>query len=100
MDALSDTPDGREREPLSVTVDNESDGRRLAIRVGREETVQRAIDELYEQLGRAPSQEDCLRCAVNSEDVLFFAPLSAEEYLRHCPDLHWLFASPAGGGFG
>lgn len=82
---------------LSITVDNECDGRRLAIRIGRSEPVQQAIDALYERLGRPPSPGDSLRCAVNSEDVPLFARLPVKDYARQCPDLHWLFASPAGG---
>jgi hypothetical protein len=86
------------RRPLAVTVDNEADGRRLAIRVDRDETVQRAIDDLYEQLGRSPNAEDRLRCAVSEADVRFFASLETRDYLDHyCPDLHWLFAGPVGG---
>lgn len=85
------------RRPLAVTVDNENDGRRLAIPVERDAAVQQAIDRLYEQLGRLPSPGDQLRCAVNGEEVLFHATLTAEDYQRQCPDLHWLFAGPAGG---
>lgn len=83
--------------PLAVTVDNEIDGRRLAIRVGRADPVQCAIDGLYEQLGRGPGADDSLRCAVSHEDVPFFADLEVAEYRRQCPDLHWLFAAPTGG---
>jgi hypothetical protein len=97
MNSHEDRANGKDQASLSVTIDNEGDGRRLAIRVAREHTVQQAVDELYERLGRAPSSEDRLRCAVNSEDVLFFATETAEDYLQHCPDLHWLFAGPAGG---
>jgi hypothetical protein len=85
------------RRSLAVTVDNENDGRRLAIPVDRGAAVQDAIDGLYELLGRDPRPGDHLRCAVNGEDVPFFATLSAEDYRRQCPDLHWLFAGPAGG---
>lgn len=85
------------RRSLAVTVDNENDGRRLAIPVDRGAAVQDAIDQLYEQLGRQPNPGDQLRCAVNGEEVLFFATLIAEDYQRQCPDLHWLFAGPAGG---
>jgi hypothetical protein len=82
---------------LSVTVDNEIDGRRLAIPVGHRDPVQCAIDGLYERLGRGPGSDDSLRCAVSEEDVPFFADLEITEYRRQCPDLHWLFAAPTGG---
>lgn len=82
---------------MSITVDNELDGRRLTIDVGRAEPVQDAIDRLYERLARAPSAEDRLRCAVTGEDVPFFAGIEVAEYAEQCPDLHWLFAGRAGG---
>jgi hypothetical protein len=83
--------------PLGVTVDNELDGRRLAIHVHRGGAVQDAIDALYERLDRTPGADDRLRCAVSGEDVPFFAPLEIEGYAEQCPDLHWLFAAPTGG---
>ena len=92
----SERQDRRERL-LAVTVDSENDGRRLTIRVDRDDTVQHAVGGLYAQLGRRPDSDDSLRCAVRGEDVLFFAGVRLEEHLRHCPDLHWLFAAPAGG---
>ena len=96
MDVREERPVER-AQALSVTVDNECDGRRLAIPVKRHRPVQQAIDGLYRQLGRERSEGDSLRCAVNGEDVPLFALIEIEDYVRQCPDLHWLFTCPTGG---
>jgi hypothetical protein len=97
MTSHQDRPTDEDRGPLAITVDNEDDGRRLTIHIGRGQPVQRAIDELYGSLGRGPNPTDRLRCAAGDGDVLPFATLKLKDYLEHCPDLHWLFAGPTGG---
>lgn len=92
-----DRPDHPDTGPLTVTVENEDSGRDIVLRVGRGETVQKAIDELYRELGRGPDPEDRLTCGTDGASVLPFAAEKIKDFLEHCPDLVWRFVGRTGG---
>ena len=86
--------------PWTITVDNADTGRDIVIHVGRGEIVQKAIDELYRELGRAPDEQDRLSCAKDGVDVLQFASEKTKDYIERCPDLEWRFIGRTGGAGG
>ena len=81
----------------TITVEDEDSGRDLVLRLGRGETVQKAIDELYEMLGRSPDPQDRLTCVKGGVDVLQFATEKLKDYVSRCPKLRWRFVGPTGG---
>lgn len=93
--STKDKADDKVTGRLVVTVDNEETGRPIEIHVGRGQTVQHAIDELYEKLGRVPNPEDRLRCG--DDDVRQHAALKFKDYPAICPELEWVFTGPTGG---
>ena len=107
MTQHQDTPQRPDRQPneqrppdtgpLTITVDNEDTGRAIVLHVGRGETVQKAIDELYRELGRAPDPQDRIRCTEGGADVVPFAGEKIKDYIERCRKLEWRFSGPTGG---
>jgi hypothetical protein len=89
-----------EYKDVEIEIQNRDDGDRYLFNVKGHERLESVIVELYrDKLHRDQLDLDRLQCKATGEDVLQYAGMTWDAYLKagHCSGLVWLFSGPTGG---
>lgn len=100
MSSSAQQVEGKKKDThVEVSIYNEDDGTTSTFKEELNNSLAKAIDAFYRELGRSRRADDRLRCDANGEDVFQFENEKFETYLAegHCPALKWAFVSGTGG---